>query len=74
METSLHGFVLFDEAHLLNIWGKSFRKAHQQIGWVHSRLQYVALLSLTATMRGGEYIENFLGLHENHFHLLRRSK
>jgi superfamily II DNA helicase RecQ len=68
--------LVVDEAHLLNTWGKSFRKAYQQIGWVRSRLQSVVLLALTATMRGGEHINNvcsFLGLHENRFHLLRRS-
>ncbi|KAF8811179.1 P-loop containing nucleoside triphosphate hydrolase protein [Phlegmacium glaucopus] len=60
--------LVVDEAHLLNTWGKSFRKAYQQIGWVRSRLQ--------TTMCGGEHINNvcrFLGLHENRFHLLRRS-
>lgn len=68
--------LAIDEVHLLNTWGKGFRKAYQQIGWVRSRLRNVVLLALTATMRGGAHIQSvchFLGLHQGRFHLIRQS-
>jgi superfamily II DNA helicase RecQ len=68
--------IVVDEAHLLNTWGKSWRKAFTQIGWVRARFNNVVLVALTATMRGGEYIGSvchFLGLHRGQFHLIRKS-
>jgi superfamily II DNA helicase RecQ len=68
--------LAIDEVHLLNTWGKGFRKAYQQIGWVRSRLRNVVLLALTATMRGGAHIQSvchFLGLHQGRFYLIRQS-
>lgn len=68
--------IAVDEAHLLNTWGKSWRKAFRQIGWVRARFSDVVLIAMTATMRGGKHIEavcEFLGLHRGRFHLIRRS-
>ena len=68
--------IAVDEAHLLNTWGASWRKAFQQIGRVRARFSNVVLVALTATMRGGKHIASvckFLGLHQGKFHLIRRS-
>jgi hypothetical protein len=68
--------IAVDEAHLLNTWGASWRKAFRQIGWVRARFSDVVLIALTATMRGGKHIRSvceFLGLQRGQFHLIRRS-
>ena len=68
--------IAVDEVHLLNMWGKGWRKAFQQIGWVRSRFSNVVLIALTVTMRGGAHTESvckYLGLHRGSFHFIRRS-
>jgi Helicase conserved C-terminal domain len=68
--------IAVDEVHLLNTWGKGWRKAFQQIGWVRARFSNVVLIALTATMRGGVHTESvckYLGLHRGQFHFIRRS-
>jgi hypothetical protein len=68
--------IAVDEAHLLNTWGRSWRKAFQQIGFVRARFSRVVLIALTATMRAGQPTESVcesLGLHRGQFHFLRRS-
>ncbi|KAF7800028.1 hypothetical protein EIP86_011271 [Pleurotus ostreatoroseus] len=66
-----------DEFHLLNSWGKGFRKSFQQIGFVRARLrQGTVLIGTTATLLAGPSASNiykFLGLREGHFYLLKRS-
>jgi len=68
--------IAVDEVHLLNTWGKGWRKAFQQIGWVCARFSNVVLIAMTATMRGGAHTESvckYLGLHRGRFHFIRRS-
>jgi superfamily II DNA helicase RecQ len=58
--------IAVDEAHLLDTWGASWRKAFQQIGWVWAWFSDVVLIVLTATMWGRKHIASmctFLGLH-----------
>jgi len=50
--------IVVDEAHLLNTWGRSWRKAFRQIGFVHARFSRVVLIALTATMRVGQPTES----------------
>jgi len=65
-----------DEAHLLNTWGKSFRKSYLQVGWARARLKNaVPLITTTATLQGGKNTKDtctFLGLHAN-LHVIHRS-
>jgi superfamily II DNA helicase RecQ len=68
--------IAVDEAHLLNTWGKGWRKHFRQIGWVRAQFSDVVLVAMTATMREGRAMESvcqFLGLHQGRFHLIRRS-
>jgi hypothetical protein len=68
--------IAVDEAHLLNSWGRSWRQAFQQIGFVRARFPNVVLIALTATMRAGQPTESVcesLGLHRGRFHFIRRS-
>lgn len=66
-----------DEAHLLNTWGQSFRRDFEQIGLMRARFEPRPLLiALTATLQCGPWLRSvchFLGLHDNHYHLIRRS-
>jgi len=48
--------IAVDEVHLLNTWGKGWRKAFQQIGWVRARFSNVVLIALTETMRGAHRV------------------
>lgn len=68
--------IAVDEAHLINTWGRSWRKAFQQIGLVRSQFKNVVLVALSATIRVGaptSHVCKFLGLHRGCFHLIRRS-
>jgi superfamily II DNA helicase RecQ len=70
------GYLSHKEAHLLNTWGRSWRKAFRQIGFVRARFSRVVLIALTATMRTGQPMESVcesLGLHRGQFHFIRRS-
>lgn len=67
-----------DEVHLLNTWGQSFRREFEQIGLMRARftLTRPRLIALTATLQTGSWFHSvchFLGLHEGHFYLIRRS-
>ncbi|KAJ7779877.1 hypothetical protein B0H16DRAFT_1300097 [Mycena metata] len=67
----------FDEVHLLNSWGASFRKDFQHMGFVHARMdeRHNPWLLTSATVRDGAPFDNIcrlLGLNKN-FHLIRRS-
>ncbi|KAJ7853175.1 hypothetical protein B0H14DRAFT_2354449, partial [Mycena olivaceomarginata] len=67
----------FDEFHLLNTWGASFRKDFQQTGFVKARMddRHNPWVLTSATVRDGAPFDNIcrlLGLNDN-FHLIRRS-
>ncbi|KAK7047014.1 ATP-dependent DNA helicase Q1 [Favolaschia claudopus] len=67
----------FDEVHLLNSWGASFRKDFQQMGFLKARMkdQHNPWILTSATVRDGAPFDNIcrlLGLNNN-FHLIRRS-
>ncbi|KAJ7889003.1 hypothetical protein B0H13DRAFT_1626896, partial [Mycena leptocephala] len=73
----------FDEIHLLNSWGASFRKEFQQMGFVHARMTGVhnPWILGSATVRDGAPFGNtsvnlicrLLGLDKTNFHLIRQS-
>lgn len=68
----------FDEAHLLNSWGASFRKEFLQMGFVHARMtgSHNPWIVTSATVREGSPFSNIcelLGLDDANFHLIRRS-
>ena len=69
--------IAVDEAHLLNTWGESFRKAFQQIGWTRARFQKrVPTAAVTATLQVGtstDRVRTFLGFEDPHCHVIRRS-
>ncbi|KAI0361859.1 P-loop containing nucleoside triphosphate hydrolase protein [Trametes cingulata] len=66
-----------DEVHLLNTWGRTIRPDFEQIGPMRSRFEHRPLIiALTATLLAGEPTRSvcrFLGLHQGHYHLIRRS-
>ncbi|KAF5335155.1 hypothetical protein D9611_010861 [Ephemerocybe angulata] len=70
-----------DEVHLINTWGKSFRNAFNQIGFMRVRLPsrnqtFTPLIATSATIREGEpkaQICKVLGLEEGKYKLIRRS-
>ncbi|KAH6893919.1 P-loop containing nucleoside triphosphate hydrolase protein [Coprinopsis sp. MPI-PUGE-AT-0042] len=70
-----------DEVHLINTWGRTFRLAFNQLGFVRVRLpnrgtKFIPLIATSATIREGEpkrRICSVLGLEEGRYHLLRRS-
>jgi len=68
----------FDEVHLLNVWGVSFRKDFLQMGFVKARLPnaHNPWILTTATLRDGRPADNvyeLLGMQPGHFHLICRS-
>ncbi|TEB27690.1 hypothetical protein FA13DRAFT_1794641 [Coprinellus micaceus] len=71
-----------DEVHLINAWGKAFRGAFMQIGFMRVRLptqpnqKFTPLIATSAKIRPGEPLENIcrvLGLQDGSHHLIRRS-
>ena len=48
--------IAVDEAHLLNIWGASWRKIFMQIGWVWGQFSDVVMVAPTVTMHEGKHI------------------
>ncbi|KAL1943189.1 hypothetical protein VTO73DRAFT_4264 [Trametes versicolor] len=67
-----------DEVHLMNTWGQSFRREFEQIGLMRARftVNHPCLIALTATLQTGAWFHSvchFLGLHDGHFYLIRRS-
>ncbi|KAH6876911.1 P-loop containing nucleoside triphosphate hydrolase protein [Coprinopsis sp. MPI-PUGE-AT-0042] len=70
-----------DEVHLINSWGRTFRLAFNQLGFVRVRLptqgvKFIPLIATSVTIREGEpkrRICSVLGLEEGRYHLLRRS-
>ncbi|KII90032.1 hypothetical protein PLICRDRAFT_108348 [Plicaturopsis crispa FD-325 SS-3] len=67
-----------DEVHLMNTWGKGFRKHFHQVGFTKERLREIGLIVMlvSATLRSGEPMQavlNFMGLREGGFHFIRRS-
>ncbi|VDB97671.1 unnamed protein product [Peniophora sp. CBMAI 1063] len=67
-----------DEIHLIDTWGRDFRKAFKNIGAVRARLpKRVVLAAVTGTLLavGGqtERVCHDLGLRKGHFFMLRRS-
>ncbi|KAI0746874.1 P-loop containing nucleoside triphosphate hydrolase protein [Daedaleopsis nitida] len=79
-DSSFHQRIVaigMDEAHLLNPWGLSFRKAFDQVGGTRTRFHPTpVLIALTATLRTGaplQSVQTFLGLNPNRYHLIRRS-
>ena len=65
-----------DEAHLLDTWGNSFRKAYLQIEFMRARFEpALVMIAMTATLLPGEQTERvrkFIGLRDNH-HTVQRS-
>ncbi|KAH7920578.1 P-loop containing nucleoside triphosphate hydrolase protein, partial [Leucogyrophana mollusca] len=66
-----------DEAHLLLVWGKGFRKDFLQIGFMRSRLRkHIPLIAVTATLQAGKPTQEvcrFLGFKPGHYSEIRRS-
>ncbi|CDO73525.1 hypothetical protein BN946_scf185013.g160 [Trametes cinnabarina] len=66
-----------DEIHLLNTWGKTFRRDFLEIGSVRMRFEHrPQIIALSATLRSGLPFRSvcaFLGLHSGHYYLIRRS-
>ena len=67
--------LVVDEAHLLDSWGNSFRKAYQQIQYVRARLETsMVAIAMTATLLPGDQTDRvceFIGLRSHH--TVRRS-
>ncbi|KAF9500117.1 hypothetical protein BDN71DRAFT_1502578 [Pleurotus eryngii] len=68
----------FDEVHLLNSWGSSFRKDFQQMGFLKARMRedHNPWILTTAMCQAGQPFQNIcdlLGLRTGHFHLIHRS-
>ncbi|KAF4604313.1 hypothetical protein EYR38_004735 [Pleurotus pulmonarius] len=68
----------FDEVHLLNSWGSSFRKDFQQMGFLKARMRedHNPWILTTATCQTGRPFQNIcdlLGLRTGSFHLIHRS-
>ncbi|KAJ7737979.1 P-loop containing nucleoside triphosphate hydrolase protein [Mycena metata] len=68
----------FDEVHLLNSWGASFRKDFGQMGFVKARLpeKHNPWMLGSATVRIGRPFDSIcqlLGLRDGNYHLIRRS-
>ncbi|KAI0028053.1 P-loop containing nucleoside triphosphate hydrolase protein [Vararia minispora EC-137] len=69
--------VAVDEAHLVDRWGRLFRKSFQQIGLIRYRMRrHVVLAAVTGTLQEGgpkKRVCASLGLHDGSFCFLRRS-
>ncbi|KAJ7506408.1 P-loop containing nucleoside triphosphate hydrolase protein [Mycena galericulata] len=68
----------FDEVHLLNTWGVTFRKDFGQMGFVKARMpdRHNPWILTSATVRTGQPFDSIcqlLGLHKGNYHLIRRS-
>ena len=65
-----------DEVHLLDTWGKSFRKAYLQIEFMRARFESnLVMIAMTATLLPGEQTERickFVGL-KSRYHKVHRS-
>ncbi|KAK7015999.1 ATP-dependent DNA helicase Q1 [Favolaschia claudopus] len=67
----------FDEVHLLNTWGASFRKDFQQMGFLKARMtdHHNPWILTSASVEAGDPFDSIcrlLGLNNN-YHLIRRS-
>ncbi|KAF8804254.1 hypothetical protein BYT27DRAFT_7259398 [Phlegmacium glaucopus] len=70
-----------DEIHLLHWWGRSFRPAFQQVGFLRPRLPLfrgsnISLIGTTATLQKGRILNNIcnlLGLKPGSYHCIQRS-
>ncbi|KAJ8074669.1 hypothetical protein PM082_022247 [Marasmius tenuissimus] len=69
--------LMIDEAHLLNVWGPSFRPEYTQIGLLRKRFpKHTVMLAFTATLREGiprDSVCRFLGFKPGKFHFIQRS-
>ncbi|TRM62008.1 P-loop containing nucleoside triphosphate hydrolase protein, partial [Schizophyllum amplum] len=74
--------IMVDEAHLMYVWGRSFRTQYTQIGFVRQRFSASApLVAFTATLRRGrtpeqsplDCVRRFLGFDEGSYHFIHRS-
>ena len=68
----------FDEVHLLNTWGASFRKDFAQMGFIKARMseRHNPWILTSASVRTGRPFNSIctlLGLHSGDYHLIRRS-
>ncbi|KAJ7887209.1 hypothetical protein B0H13DRAFT_1627544 [Mycena leptocephala] len=68
----------FDEVHLLNSWGSSFRKDFRQMGFLKARMseKHNPWIITSATVRVGRPFDSICelpGLREGNYHLIRRS-
>ena len=65
-----------DEAHLLDTWGSSFRKAYLQIEFMRARFELsLVMIAMTATLLPGkqtERVSSFIGLRDG-YHMVQRS-
>jgi ATP-dependent DNA helicase RecQ len=61
-----YSHLVVDEAHEIDLWGKTFRSSYRQIGTLHERLGKPPVIALTASASivTQDYIVSNLGLHE----------
>lgn len=59
-----YGFLVIDEAHSIDLWGKAFRSSYSKIGELHTKIGSPALIALTASAskETQEVIINSLGM------------
>ena len=66
-----------NEAHLMNMWGQSFRQAFQEIGAMRARFPgRLPPTAVTATLQDGAPMQSvcsFLRLQPGHYHFIHRS-
>ncbi|EIW74433.1 P-loop containing nucleoside triphosphate hydrolase protein [Coniophora puteana RWD-64-598 SS2] len=69
--------MAIDEAHLMNSWGKTFRKAYREVGWVRARFtNRIPVFAATATLQPGaatERVLELLGFEEGAYQIIRHS-
>jgi len=66
-----------DEVHLMNPWGKSFRKVFEEVGWMCTRIsKHVLIIGATVTLQEGSAttrVRMLLHFQDRQSHIIRRS-